>query len=157
MRSLRIVALLTLAAAMTATCARKPVDQRIRIVSLDFSLTDDDGKQAPAGYVFAIVQARHEAVSDRDCPYAWMDATVLDGGDRPYRPYRMTETRGRSSSTGPFGIRHETIKPHEIRAVYEVPSGVRLERILIGEKHLLPPSHSTVKRAGEPQTPGIGL
>jgi hypothetical protein len=51
---LLLFAIVTLAAA----CRLKPVDQSIRIVWLDFTLADEQGKRSRDGHVFAIVRAR---------------------------------------------------------------------------------------------------
>lgn len=148
---LLLFAIVTLAVA----CAQKPVDQSIQIVSLEFALTDEQGKQPPDGHVFATVRARHEAVSESDCPYSsLLHSTVIDAANRSYRPRSTGETRGSRTSSGLFGMRGKIVKPHEIRLTFEVPSGVRLREVRIPQTHLLPRSQNTVARGGEPQTPG---
>jgi len=104
-------------------CAREHPEEGIQIFSTELNNVLSDGSEATPGSIFLTIHARHAAKSETSCELGGPDLILVDDKGGSYRPRQASESRGSSSSTGLFGIRGERkVKPHEIRAVYEVPA-----------------------------------
>lgn len=60
--------------------------------------------------------------------------TLYDDHGRRYSPYYGGRVQGSSISSGPFGLlEHHELTPHEVYAVYDIPQGTRLSRVVTGQ------------------------
>lgn len=122
----------------TAGCMQQQ-EPRIRVVSVSSINELDKQAKVPYGNMFVTIHARHTAASEKSCEFDWEHVTAIDGNGRRYSPKQSSESRGKSSSRGPFGFgTRETVKPHEIWTVYEVPLGTQVTRVAIGEWFRVP-------------------
>jgi hypothetical protein len=73
----------------------------------------------------------------------WQGIKVVDASGRQFLPILASESRGSSGGTRPFGLgQSQTVLPHEIWTVYEVPEGTHLRRVIIGRSFAIPGSGS---------------
>ena len=134
MRLLTSAVLVLLIGSATTRCTRQaPAAVNVVAVRSGNEL-DRNSTGAPRGYEFVTLHARHAAQSETSCDFDWEGITVIDADGRRYKPTHASESRGLSVSSRLFGLQQRrVVRPHEMFAVYEVPVGTQLTRVVIGE------------------------